>query len=303
LHQRVPEDASEDPGEFSPDWKGKIVPLECDSEIVMPLKYYTTAVNIAALYAHLEVVKFLTRPTIRSTITQDVDRTCGALLYLSAFGEVLTLRNLLEYHKEFDLPKYFGSLFISAAAYAGNHECLEHLLQAGLSPYPKNPNGMAPLLWAARYGHTRCVDLLMEHQIPDKDCTHFDSHEATPIMDAARNGHLDCVRVLLRYKVSLEPLHQPGSNALHCAVDSGNLAIIEELVKAGIDVNSLDSHGWTPLMCSLFVQEWGWGEVFQPRQYLIRKLISLGADPTINDIAEVLKERGHEAAIPWLKKG
>jgi hypothetical protein len=56
-------------------------------------------------------------------------------------------------------------------------------------------------------------------------------------------------------------------------------------------------------MCSLFVQEWGWGEVFQPRQYLIQKLMSLGADPTINDIAEVLKERGHEAAIPWLEKG
>ena len=278
---------------FEPDSEEQNPYLESGRTVRMPVRNYTTPINVAALYTDVFMVNEL--------LESDADRAFTVLLYLSAYGKESVLEEVLTEFDDLSGFKDFSSFFVSAAAYAGNHECLRHLLQKGASPYPKDSRGMTARLSAAGHGHAKCLELLMERRDFDKDRAHFESHEATPIMDAAQKGRRECVSILLRFGVSLQPLKYPGRNALHCAVDSGDLIIVENLVKAGIDINSQDESGWTPLMCSLFVHS-GYGEVFQPRQRVIQKLTSLGADSTINDIAQVLIEHGREDAVAWLEK-
>jgi ankyrin repeat protein len=305
------ENALESEAAFSrdstPDFEYGTCWLDSENEIFLDEKLYTSAINIAALCGNCDALVFLSNYIIESP-TLDADTITRTLYYTAAFGQIETLRSFFGFFSGFffigDTPlgSEFGSLAVIAAAHTGNYTCLQYLLEQGASAHPNRNRGMTALLWAASKGHVKCVELLVERDHPDEDWANFDSHGATPLMDAAHGGHLDCVRILLRKGASIEPPQSSGRNALHCAAEYGHVVIIEELVKAGIDVNSLDNDGWTPLMCSLYDQEWGFGEIFKPRRYVVEKLIALGADATINNIAHVLEEKGRQDALPWLEK-
>ena len=259
----------------------------------------TSAINVAALYGNCDALVFV----LRHVVDNPNEEVYDALNYTSAFGQPETLLALeLNFVDLIRLDHRHGSLAVIAAAYTGNYACLKHLLEKGASAGPIGEGEMTALLWAARKGHTECVNLLTDSDHLDENWINLDPQGATPLMDAAHYGHLECVRLLLRKGASIEPPDGSGRNALHCAAEDGHVVIIEELVKAGIDVNSLDDYGWTPLTCSLYQQEWCIGEVFKPRQYLVQKLIALGADPTINNIAQKMEDRGRKDALPWLEK-
>ena len=303
--QSALENAYEYSQDATPDSELGSVYLGYDGDIPLDEKQCTSAINISALYGNNDALVFIFQYIVKNCYNSHGNAALlnSTLYYASAFGQIETLWSLgLHFSDLFLDDLVYDSLAVIAAAHAGNSQCLQYLLERGASAHPKSDRGMTALLCAASKGHVKCVELLTDEHHPDKDWANFESHEATPLMDAANGGHLECVRVLLRKGASIEPPDGSGRNALHCAAEYGHVVIIEELVKAGIDVNSLDNDGWTPLMCSLYVREWDYGEVFKPRQYVIEKLIALGADPTINNIAQVLEEKGRKDALPWLAK-
>ncbi|WNG41341.1 ankyrin repeat domain-containing protein [Archangium violaceum] len=144
-------------------------------------------------------------------------------------------------------------------------------------------HGMTPLLWAARQGHVKLVQLLLAH---GAEVSARDSRGATALMLAAERGHLDVTRVLvpraspdergeaLRYaagtgrvelaewlldeaNAALEFSGTDGRTPLTCAILGGHSALAEELLRRGADVKARsagflpfegrDDSGWLPL--------------------------------------------------------
>lgn len=112
---------------------------------------------------------------------------------------------------------------------------------------------------AAAEGNTKELHRLLDGGIP-ADLLNAELYllglvwDTTALMCAAGKGHAEAVRLLLKaganVSIKSKAHKEDGggeSQALHFAVGNGNLAVIEELVNAGADVNTQGNWGETPL--------------------------------------------------------
>jgi ankyrin repeat protein len=108
--------------------------------------------------------------------------------------------------------------------------------------------GFTPLLWAARKGYERVVELLLCKGVdPDSK----DRFGQSPLLWAAANGHEAVVRLLLATD-GVDPNSADthavyGQTPLAWAAKKGHAAVVSILLaKDSVDVHRVDSHGRTP---------------------------------------------------------
>ncbi|XP_044291388.1 relA-associated inhibitor [Varanus komodoensis] len=70
------------------------------------------------------------------------------------------------------------------------------------------------------------------------------------LLDAALTGELDVVKEAVKELNDPSQPNDEGITALHNAICGANYPIVDFLVSIGANVNSPDSHGWTPLHCA-----------------------------------------------------
>ena len=93
------------------------------------------------------------------------------------------------------------------------------------------------------------------------------------IFEAAKFGDLNKVQQFIREGADVNSIDEDGAPVLFSALDSGQIDIIEELLKAGADVNTSGDIGITPLMIS----------VDSEREDILKLLIKYGADINVQD--------------------
>ncbi|XP_069500783.1 relA-associated inhibitor isoform X2 [Ambystoma mexicanum] len=70
------------------------------------------------------------------------------------------------------------------------------------------------------------------------------------LLDAALTGELDVVQQAAKEMSDPSLANDEGITALHNAICGANYEIVDFLIGIGVNVNSPDSHGWTPLHCA-----------------------------------------------------
>ena len=126
--------------------------------------------------------------------------------------------------------------------------------------------GHTALIKAARLGHKRCVDYLLESGAdPEKR----DHEGRTALMHSASKGHLICTGALLKAGADVNSRDVNGCTVLmHAMYNESHHAVVVMLLEAGADVNGTNHDGYT----TLYYASWKGFHSYLPL------LISKGAD-------------------------
>ena len=137
------------------------------------------------------------------------------------------LYNLLNtYLYRHNVKRFEGSALLWALEH-GRQKTAQKLIGEGANVQVTYSRGWTPLLFAATYGYTAVVEMLLANEGIDPNC--MNNLGQTPLLQAARHGHEAVVQLLL--------------------------------TKDGIHPNLRDNWGWTPLCGAAY---WGHKSVVKP---------------------------------------
>jgi len=120
---------------------------------------------------------------------------------------------------------------------------LRSLLQQGIDPNTRDPNGYPALSLALRRESPGAFALLLAH--PGTDVNALNAAGETPLMLAAIAGDLDASQKLLARGARV---NMPGWTPLHYAASGPNTRVVELLLAQGADLEAEAPNGSTPLM-------------------------------------------------------
>jgi len=163
---------------------------------------------------------------------------------------------------------------LSNAAQHGNLQGCATLIKRGARINELDSAGYLPLFYAAAFGHTACLKLLLEFGTDPS--SYLSGHSS--IEAAAQKGHTACVKVLIRFGADLEDMGLRGTTALNSAVAGGHVECAIALLDAGADISGRNMNEDTPLHVATALTN---------PVPLIRLLIKKGAD------LNVVNRQGH----------
>jgi ankyrin repeat protein len=162
-----------------------------------------------------------------------------------------------------------------AASYRGSAASITLLLDAGSDAEP--PAGVkarhSPLLFASMSGDLEAVSLLLSRGASANPRSNPSGD--SPISEAITFGHAAVVRALIQAGAKTDLVERTGVNLLHWAAITNRADVVAELAKAGVDVNAIDEHGYTPLMYAATID---FGDTAT-----LRALLAAGADRRVKN--------------------
>ncbi|KAL6826777.1 ankyrin repeat-containing domain protein [Trichoderma sp. SZMC 28015] len=171
---------------------------------------------------------------------------------------------LMKSDVDFNKKRDDGRTVLSYAAELGQHKTIQLLIERGTVNLDEadDETGMTPLHWAAKKGHKSVVELLTnagaQLEIEEKE------DQMTALGLAVRHEQKDVCEFLLQRDASIH------ASTFYSAAIWGELAIIQQLVDRGVDINARMSDGETALFPAI-----AGGHID-----FIRLLVERGADIT-----------------------
>ncbi|XGA08169.1 MAG: ankyrin repeat domain-containing protein [Wolbachia endosymbiont of Xenopsylla cheopis] len=150
------------------------------------------------------------------------------------------------------------------AVYYGKAIVVEYLLKAGYDTNVKDQEGNTLLDIATQKGHTKIIELLTKNKIyidskDEDDYISLNSCQSEVIslpeitielFSAAVDGDFEYVEYALELGVDVNTQNKYGSTPLFLSAYNGHAKIVEFLIKNGAKVNSINQNGETPLIAA-----------------------------------------------------
>uniref|UniRef100_A0A3P8V1Z1 Ankyrin 1 n=1 Tax=Cynoglossus semilaevis TaxID=244447 RepID=A0A3P8V1Z1_CYNSE len=118
------------------------------------------------------------------------------------------------------------------------------ILVYSLDPSLSPTDELTPLHCAARNGHVRIIEILLEHGAPIQAKT---KNGLSPIHMAAQGDHMDCVKQLLQFNAEIDDITLDHLTPLHVAAHCGHHRMAKVLLDKGAKANARALNGFTPL--------------------------------------------------------
>jgi ankyrin repeat protein len=172
-----------------------------------------------------------------------------AMFVAAREGDFSTVKRLVAAVPGLAIVEYNYTPPIHFAVREGHRAIAEFLLEKGADPaYRSYPFQESLLGFAEDRGHDEIAELLQGVL-----ARRFALTRGTEgLLEAAAKGNLKRVNAELARNPALARLsNETGDTALHQAARHGHLHIVEELVRAGAEVDAVRADGWRPIHCAL----------------------------------------------------
>ncbi|HET9643368.1 MAG TPA: ankyrin repeat domain-containing protein, partial [Burkholderiaceae bacterium] len=291
--------------------------LKADIDFAAKDEFGLNALHHAAAAGRTDLIEILVRSD--GSINERTNDGATALMLAASNGRLDTSKKLLGLDADPNVEDDNGETALHAAAKNGHVDIIE-ILQPVVTDLDKgNATGKTPLMLAALNRHRSAVlkllaldanpnceddekqtslhaaaaggnpDIIEILQAVVEEPDKGDVAGATPLMVAAFEGHTEAVRKFLGLRADADRKTSHGVTPLHEAAAGGNPDIIEILQPIVTGLEERCSAGNTPLMVAASLG----------RSAAVRKLLELGADPTLkNDKRQTLLHISAAAGNP-----
>lgn len=259
-----------------------------------------SALHLAAEHGYPELVDLLLKSEAQVDYRPPTDepypRTtlCDEPLRLAIRNKHLDIaRTLLEHGADPNKRYFFGS----EINLINDLDFLELLLTFGANPDSRDRSGLTPLMKAARQNSGMPAVLLLLSHGADVNASTDERHDHRTVLHyAVLSGNIAIVNLLIKQgaKLNCEP-EKPS--ALDLAILKGDLETVKMLIAAGADVNRSSPVIGSPLHVAC-------ADNIANRYEIVRLLLETGADPNVKvygDPAEPLDGGGTISRGPQLR--
>jgi ankyrin repeat protein len=164
---------------------------------------------------------------------------------------------------------------LHAAVRAGDLGQVESLLREGAAIDQPNDAQETPLLIAVQQDQTEIAETLIA---AGADINAQAANKDSPWLLAGASGRTEIIRAMIPKGPDFAKRNRYGGNALIPACERGHVETIELLLSTDIDVNLVNSLGWTCLLEIVILGDGG------PRHQKAAELVlARGADPNLAD--------------------
>lgn len=202
-----------------------------------------TALHWAAKFDQVQFIKLLLEQPIDLNEKDNDGRT--ALFHAVMLRRVSSVEALFLSTKllKLDIVDRQGWTPLRWAAKYGPSRIVEMLLDRGADFDAQDENGWTALRWAAYQGQKNVVKQLIKY----KASITSDKDGWTLLHWAAREGRQWILQILIENQIPLDFVNNEGHSALYCAVDYSQSRTAWLLINAGSDINAVDKKGNTLL--------------------------------------------------------
>ncbi|KAK1629532.1 hypothetical protein QYE76_003847 [Lolium multiflorum] len=209
------------------------------------------ALHLAAMEGKMDVCRYLVEE-LRLDVNQSNDRGETPLFLSAYFGRAEVARYLLAHGADPKLGGNTGSP-LHAAAVKGQNEIVELLLSRGIDVDLPSPLGN-PLHVAATHGQDATMKILLEHQADPNKVFNLDD---TPLSMAIRpiptaSSKVKCVKLLIKAGADVNFIDSDGASYVMLAAHCSLAETVKCLLEAGANPNIPDGFGITPIEVAAF---------------------------------------------------
>lgn len=162
-----------------------------------------------------------------------------------------------------------------AAAGSGDADSVALALRDGARLEARDGSGRTPLLLASAGDHVEAARVLVAMGA-DPDA--LDDQQDSPWLVTGVTGSVAMLEALLPASPDLAQVNRFGGVSVIPASERGHVEYVRRVVTTGIDVNHVNSLGWTALLEAVVLGDGG-----VRHQEIVRILLGAGADPSIGD--------------------
>lgn len=238
-----------------------------------------TLLSFAVKHSQLEFLQILIDKGANPNIPDELTYT--PLMSAAQYGDLTATQMLLDAPNiNIDAKRFDGATALMIAAHSNKNDVMKVLIDRGADVNATDKYGWTSLMLAARQGHLKIVQALLNRSGINIDAKNIKGLTAlifailygkadvakvlihhgadvnlakndgwTPLMSAAQHGHMTIAQTLLNApEIRIDAKSANGETALMAAAFYGKADIAKVLIDHRADVNAADNKGWTPLM-------------------------------------------------------